>query len=268
MISTIQKLGLGAIGALCLGLLKLINANFYLGTTTSNVALGAYLTYGAYLILGMAVGTLFCEQFPTDANKTRKSAFLMGLLAPSILIAIITKPIGGDNEGGGKTQGIPSLPTTMVDFFVSSAYAQSPTPTATAAPTVTVITKSDVVPGLGAGIKSALGAQTAIQDSLFVVGKSNNETEAVKTAEQINALFKKGNEHDLKAQVIKPQGGNEVFVTIGNITSATGAAETQTKAKEAAVKALTGSTLVPTEQATAKTLLGGNVYKSEALFPK
>ena len=132
---------------------------------------------------------------------------------------------------------------------------------------MTVVTKSDVVPGFGAGVKSALGVQTTPQDSIFVVGKSNNETEAVKTADQINTLFKKANEDNLKAQVIKPQGGDATFVTIGNVTSAKQATETQTKAKETAIKALTGSQAL-TEKATAKALLGGDVYKTEARFSK
>ena len=128
MISTYQKLGLGAIGALCLGLLKLINANFYIDSASRGVVIGAYLTYGAYLILGMAVGSLFCEHFENDPHKTRKSAFLMGLLAPSILIAIITKPIGGDDTIKGKAKDIPNLSAALQSLVLSSAYAESPTP--------------------------------------------------------------------------------------------------------------------------------------------
>src|SRR6266404_4303815 len=267
MISNYQKLSLGAIGALCLGLLKLISANFYLGAATSTVAIGAYLTYAAYLVLGMVVGTLFCEE-SADVNKVRKSAFIMGLLAPSILIAIITKPIGGDEGGQGTTKPIPSLPTTMIDFLVAPAYAQSPTPAPSDTPKVTVVTKSDVVPGWEAGVKSALGVRTTTSDSVFVVGKSNSQAEAIKTADQINILFKNVKAGDLTAQVIKPQGGSEVFVTVGNITSAKAASDTQTKAKEAAIKALAGSTPSPTDQVTAKTLLGGDIYKTPALFPK
>jgi hypothetical protein len=69
MISTGQKVFVGAIGAICLGLLKLIGANFYLAAQP-NEKLGAYLTTAAYVCLGMALGCLFCED-GVSPDKTR-----------------------------------------------------------------------------------------------------------------------------------------------------------------------------------------------------
>src|SRR5258708_14077832 len=129
VITIYQKLSIGAIGAVCVSILKLINANFYLGSSRSE-AIGAYLTFFGYVVLGMALGGLFWEDREV-AQKTRKSAFLMGLLAPSILLAIIAKPpsIGGAiGTDGGK---IPAVKSWIMDKLIPSVYAQEPHPDAT-----------------------------------------------------------------------------------------------------------------------------------------
>ena len=43
---------IGATGGLCLGILKLIDCNFYVECASSNEAIAGFLTYGAYLVLG------------------------------------------------------------------------------------------------------------------------------------------------------------------------------------------------------------------------
>lgn len=80
-----QKLVIGATGGLSLSILKLIQLNFYLDADKHATVLGGYLTLLGYLVLGTLVGFYFCEE-QQDLNKTRKSAFMMGLLAPSILL--------------------------------------------------------------------------------------------------------------------------------------------------------------------------------------
>ena len=92
MIASREKLLIGAIGAACLGLLKLIGANFYLAEASTAVATGAYLTYGALIVLGMVVAYFFAEDGP-GAPQARRSAFTLGLLAPSVLIAIASRPL-------------------------------------------------------------------------------------------------------------------------------------------------------------------------------
>jgi hypothetical protein len=50
----IRKAAIGAVGGLCLAVLKLIDAKFFLTTGSTEMLVG-YLTYFSFLLLGMAV---------------------------------------------------------------------------------------------------------------------------------------------------------------------------------------------------------------------
>src|SRR5207247_9480898 len=79
------KFGIGAGAGLCLALVKLVEANFFIGQA-SQVALGGALTMMAFAILA-AVFTAFADE------NDRGKLFMQGLLAPSLLIALIHRGV-------------------------------------------------------------------------------------------------------------------------------------------------------------------------------
>ena len=129
-----------------------------------------------------------------------------------------------------------------------------------------MVSKSDEIPGFADGIKLALGIQPTPVDSVVVLGKSTNEAEALKAAADVNtSLFQSTNEHALRAQVIRLEGSNEFFVTLGGTATQQQASETETKAKDAAVKNLTGPAKQINDKA-AKWLLNTSVHKTIRVF--
>src|SRR2546422_10636162 len=87
-VSWTHKALIGAAGGLCLVLLKLIDASFYVGDISSKQAVVGYLTYLAYLIIGTIVA-VFLSEHNVPKEKVIKSAFIAGLLGPSMLIALL-----------------------------------------------------------------------------------------------------------------------------------------------------------------------------------
>jgi hypothetical protein len=86
-----SKAIIGATGGLALALLKLIDAKFYLASIASIEAHAAYLTYLCYALLG-SVAAVFLTDHELPAQKIRRGAFVLGLLAPSVLLAIVNQP--------------------------------------------------------------------------------------------------------------------------------------------------------------------------------
>jgi len=266
--SPYQKLLIGGIGALCLSILKLINANFYLGSTNSAAVYGAYLTYLGYIILGTVVGFIFCEE-QEDVQKTRKSAFLMGLLAPSILLAIIAQPISLKDTDAGKTTQPPSL-GSIIDIFATPVRAQTAQPAdVSTTPKLRYVEQKDLAAGFEAGVRSALGLQTLPRDHVaFVVGKTKDQAIAKKTAMDINALLAKSDSTNaMKVTILKPDANESYYVTIGDFVSPSMAALIDRSIKETALKVLAAPS-TPEDKATARILGKGDVYKGATIFNK
>src|SRR5258708_5297018 len=86
------KAGIGALGGFGLAILKLIDAKFYLQSDSWQEPTAAYLTYFCYMILGSLVA-VFLTEHDLPVPKLRRSSFVLGLLAPSVLVALLTQPI-------------------------------------------------------------------------------------------------------------------------------------------------------------------------------
>jgi hypothetical protein len=266
--STTQKIIVGASGGIALSILKLIQSDFFLDSNKPASIWGSYLTLVGYIILGALVGLYFCEE-SQDLNKTRKSAFLMGLLAPSILLAITTKPVETKDLNLGHADNVPNL-GMMLDALVPSAYAQSPAPaspaTGSSAIPIKVLEQKDSLTNFGEGVKSALGIQQpATEQAVFVVGKTGNPEVAQKTAGEINNLLSKQADTKLRATIIKPDAQDKYFVAIGDVTSPSNAVAIEREAKGTALKTLVESS-TQKEKDTAKVLSAGDVVSRPSLF--
>ena len=265
------KLLFAGMGAVCLSLLKLIGANFYLGAASRDAVIGAYLTYVCYLILGMAVGYFFGEERPESLHKTRQSVFLMGLLAPSILLAVINKSNLTIGVPTSDANSVPTLGLNLSPWPVSTVHAQSSKP---GSPAIAVVTKKDFSPSFFDGVSAALGlAQPPEPKLLWIAGKTADEKKALQTAQQLDAwLPKQGNSTKaLKAKIIKPENSSEFYVTVEHIDSSDGtlsaaagktAWQIDRTLKDAATKTLSAGG----DESTARIVINGDVVKGDSLF--
>ncbi|HEY7638177.1 MAG TPA: hypothetical protein VH814_00530 [Steroidobacteraceae bacterium] len=255
MITNREKILIGGVGAVCLGLLKLIGANFYLAEASGAVALGAYLTYGAYLVFGMAVAFFFAEDGP-DKPKVRRSAFVMGLLAPSVLIAIVSKapeelPLRTVTPADVPTLG--SMGAVVVDgLFGSAAYAQTVDKAS-----VVDIAQATAPQGVADGVRSALGRAATPQNYLFVLGKTRNKELAVAEAGRINDVLSRNEAtKDLNAVVLTSADTAEIYISVGLGLTAEQAIETKRLSAQSAVATLQEGASKDEVDAAAKLLRG------------
>jgi hypothetical protein len=251
MITNREKILIGGIGAVCLGLLKLIGANFYLAEASSAVALGAYMTYGAYLVFGMAVAFFFAEDGP-DAPKVRRSAFVMGLLAPSVLIAIISKAPEEPALRTAAPADVPTLGSIVAEgFFGGVAHAQTPKTS------VVDIAAATAPQGVADGVRAALGRATTPQSYLFVLGKTRDKDFAVAEAGRINdVLGRNESTKDLNAVVLTSPDTAEMYISVGLGLTAEQAVETKRLSAQSAVATLQEGASKDEVDAAAKLLRG------------
>ncbi len=99
---------IGAMGGFTLALLKLVESQFFLNNLWSTTSGAAYLTYAVYIFFGIVVACFFAER-SLERDKLLKNAFILGLLAPSMLLAIAARPIGEIGTADNSGKGIPSL---------------------------------------------------------------------------------------------------------------------------------------------------------------
>lgn len=274
------KAGVGAIGGLALAMLKLIEARFFLGALSSTEAIAAYLTYFCYIFLGMVVAGIFAES-DGPPDKIKKSSFILGLLAPSVLLAIVSQPIKIETVLEGGVKSIPKLGS----WFTDSAYAQEKpavkteerkpggqpksapeiwekAPRATETGQAIVLKWADVEPSFKHALFTALGRPSEEGPYLYVVGTTADQTKALKAASLINVILRKSN---VEALVVRPEGSPNLYVTLSTPDSAAKTVEVRSFAKSAAIEALQRDSKVETREA-ASLLLEGKVVKARSLF--
>ena len=259
-----HRAGIGALGGLSLGLLKLIDARFFLANLSSTEALASYLTYFCYLFFGSLVAVVFTDPDLPPA-KIRKNAFVLGLLAPSLLLAILNQPIKGRQI---PDEGIMNVPK-IGGWLIPSAHAQEQsTPrgaSETEQPKIVTLKKNQVEPSFGDALWSALGRRDIVTPYFYVVGTTMDKEKALKAAETVNRLLSPETADKLKAQVVKPEGVASYYVTVGNLGTPYKAYETKSAAMAAASKALTAKPSSESKEA-ASLLLEGKVVKGQSFF--
>lgn len=229
-LSKLQKAGIGAIGGICLSLLKLIEAQFYVGAASSNEIIVAYLTYLAYVILGMAVAIFFTDK-DLPIHKCEKNALVMGLLAPSILIALISKPISVEETVEDPFLGLPDLGA----FFISSAFADSHTLATSPSELVNSnaftpnndsqdvlqVKQEDLEPTIRESFLKSIGRPVPTENYAYVVGVSSSQDKAVEFAGSLNKILQCNSSVDSSAcaQVLKPENSEQHFVTVGGFNT-------------------------------------------------
>jgi hypothetical protein len=242
-----QKAGIGAVGGLALALLKLIDAKFFLSSVSSVESHAAYLTYLCYMILG-SVAAVFLADHELPTPKVRRSAFILGLLAPSVLLAIANQPFKPSSSATLPPQ-IPSLSA----IFISSAYAEEPSapakqPTALPAlPAVLVLPKSSVQPSFANAFTAALGRKELSEPYAYVIGKTDDRQKAVDTASKMNLVLSGKGTSSVNlplARVIQLQGHSAYFVLVGDLAPKERLTQLRLAATSSAIQSFGSGTLM------------------------
>ncbi len=266
-----MKALIGATGGIALVLLKLIEVQFFVDDFWSKKALAAYLTYGAYVLLGVIVAVFFTDDTLEDA-KIRRSAFFAGLLAPSILLAVIRQP-GTGQPADLFRQGPAAIPKIGL-LLLGEAHAQAPAkapavPDEKSPVPVIELKKADIESGFADGFKTAIGRSDPPKSYVFVLGEAESKEKALAVAEDVNkVLWKQVSTPGTSAYVMRPEGGKGWFVTVGKFDAPVAALGFRQAAQDAAIKSLTSATAAPLDKSAAKLMLEGKIVNGKALFEK
>jgi hypothetical protein len=246
-LSTALKFSIGAGAGLCLALVKLVEANFFIGQA-SQVVLGGALTMLAFAILA-AVFTAFAEE------NERGKLFMQGLLAPSLLIALIHRGVDAP-EAKAPDVAIPTL-GMVSEFFVPTVLAQAP-PTAAQPQAVQTIRSKELAGTATDGALMLLGRAQQQASYVYVVGKTADGAQAQKTAAIIRKSVKDAGA-SAPVVVVQPQGSPDFFVTVGSFQTAAGATNVRRGVIDKVVNAPT------TDSAAVKLLVNGRVVDGRTL---
>lgn len=227
-----QRTGIGASGGLGLALLKLIDAGFFVPAGVSSVqAITAYLTYLSYIVLGGLAGCFLTDQ-DLPPRKIRKSSFVSGLLAPSMLLAILGAPVKPQTRVDESRVEFPALS----GWFIGAAHAQQPSASPTAAePTARIVTmsKAELEPSYTDALLSAVGRRAISTPYAYVIGTTRSRVKALEAAKQLNTLLKHAATRQglndtlaqlliqlkLAAMIIQPEGTLNYYVTLAQTSS-------------------------------------------------
>jgi hypothetical protein len=238
-----EKAAVGALGGLALVLLKLIEVKFLIHEPSSGTVLAAYLTYGAYITLGVIVAVFFTDE-SLAPDKTRKSAFVSGLLAPSVLLAVVSQGHVPSREPVDN----PVIPK-IVDLLIPSAHAQG---VSTKLP-LTELSRSKLDSAFFDGVKIASGQSPT---AYYVLGESADKAKAFEYAAKVNKLL--GTEQG--AQIIHIADDKRWIVTLGEPGSRASLEAARKSVNKTALKAINGP-----QKDVAASLLRGQVIKGSAL---
>ncbi|WP_341911214.1 hypothetical protein [Polaromonas sp. YR568] len=177
-----QKGVIGAIGGLALALLKLIDARFFLFGVAQVEAYAGYLTYFCYMLLG-SVAAVFLADHELSPAKVRRSAFILGLLAPSVLLAIANQPVKSIDTEQRRSANIPSLgwlplPAANAQLVIPPQNAPSNLNTNLK---VEVLSAASLKPSFANALAAAVGRGELNEPYAYVIGSTASKEKALNT---------------------------------------------------------------------------------------
>jgi hypothetical protein len=259
---------IGAIGGLCLSLLKLIESGFFIGNLWSTTSVAAYCTYFVYIFFGIVVAFYFTER-SVASDKIKKNALILGLLAPSLLLALAARPVGQGESVIDTLKGLPRLGNLIaIDAYAESSTCPEGTIVAPDGKCIKgeEIKKKEVEPTLGQAFLNAIGRIQPSQKYAFVVGVTNDGAKAEEVAKNINERILRGEAAQaILARVVKPEGRDIFFVSVGGLSTPSEVLKIKALAESSAIDVLS-KTGDPVTKSSAELLLKGKVVEGQVLF--
>lgn len=219
-----KKAAIGALGGLALTLLKLIDARFYVDAVSNIEVQAAYFTYLAYMILG-SLAAVFISDHELPPRKIMRSAFVLGLLAPSVFLAIVSQPVRVSTpQRDVPIPKISALPFSSAHAEESSVKSLPPlkplpglSPLNPAELSLKVdfktLPKSALEPSFFDAFRAAIGRRDLADKYVYVVGSTVDKDKALETATLTNEILARtGN---LKSSIIQIAGQPNYYVTVG-----------------------------------------------------
>lgn len=257
---------IGAIGGLSLSALNLVESGFFIDDLWCNTSKAAYFTYIVYIFLGVVVSLIFAERSLTP-GKLKKNAFILGLLAPSLLIAIASRPIGTEGSGSNVIKSL----TRLGSLITQPAYAESGCPggfipAEGGCIKGKEINNKDVGPTFGEAVKAAISRTQVPKKYTLVIGVTKNGLKAEEVAKNINKNILAGTTDEaISAKVVKPEGKGTYYVTVGKLGSPENVLKVKTSVESSAIDALAKKDDKATED-SAKLLLKGKIVEGNVLL--
>ena len=273
-------ISIGALGGVILVLLKLIEERFYVSEPLGTTAITAYLTYVAYIIMGAVAAYIFVEKVESY-DKTKKNAFVMGLLAPSVFLAIAQEPINNNQNPADADKSVPDIGAVLMPSAWASEHAQTNTEGSEGeddpehAQTNTegsegeiiaeLITRQQLEPEFFEALKEAIGRGAVMKKYSFVLGKTSNERKAQDFATLVNTAVLAA-EEQLTARVIRPEGKETFYVTVSEPSSQNDIVNIREDSESAAIEVLTDPSSSAQKRKIAVQILTGRIVETLSLF--
>jgi hypothetical protein len=225
-----EKAVVGALSGTLLVILQLVGSNFYLDQDP-NVILGGALTAVAFVLIATI--------WTAIGDETHLEKLLMrGLLAPSLLIALVHKGVdvpeqhGGDSLNGvlkvengvAPPQGL--LSRIAMPFLPTIAFAAQ----AQRSNSVSTVRRVDLQPTVIDGARLFVGRARSAQYFSFIVGVATTDSAARMLGQEIQSIL--GDRQTVS--LFRVEGSSEVFISIGGLQDL----ERAHLSKEAATTAL------------------------------
>jgi hypothetical protein len=225
----LTKAAIGALGGIALTLLKLIDAKFYVGATSSIEVQAAYFTYLAYIALG-SLAAVFISDHDLPPRKIKRSAFVLGLLAPSVLLAIVSQPVRvSAPQRDAAIPKISAFPFAAAHAAEPGLKALPPLPLSPLKPMgpvepfkpgelgakveLKMLPKSALQPTFLEAFWAAVGRKDLEQKYVFVVGSTQDKGKALEAAALTNEMLTPMG--GLKTSIIQIEGKPDYYVTVG-----------------------------------------------------
>jgi hypothetical protein len=274
-----QKACVGVLGGIALSLLKLIDAQFYVNVGSAVVVQAAYLTFAAYMMLG-ALAAVFFADHDLPQKKIIKNAFVIGLLAPSLLLALVSQPVRISSQAPSTSKAIPQI--SMLP--IASAFAEEP-PKAepsrpyagtkvppngvkdwTASVDFKTVPPSALEPSFADALKGVLGREDLPQKYIYVLGSTPDKMQAIGFAYIVDVMLA---QDKLKTSVVQIEGQPKFFVTVGGIGDFNSALKFKSDSTAAITKSLARGDVfdLPSDARNkiAKSFANAPIVKSTAL---
>lgn len=265
--STRRKSMIGLSGGICLVLVRLVQAGFYLASTPS-AQLGGYLVAAALIIIATIFAAFLQE---TEPYKI----FMQALLAPSFLVAVIAKAdspgtlTGVESDPAAKPSEIHRLTDIRWDFdlFATPAYAQTPPASMPVAQPfqIRAVDPDDFGDSFGDGVLSFLGRPRLKRDYALVLGMTTNSLKAQDYAREIEKLGGGSLIREDGVNLIRFEGKDEIFLLLGDFGTLQEVQALRNQVSDSAIKVLLGNSQDPQSKAAAALLAGGKVVSGKDL---